>query len=282
MDEFVQLLHMGNIISTEVERLEKAQEYLLRRLIIFYFSRRKVWQAIASLYFSMQEKSAAVIVAAGSSRRMQGHDKLWIPLAGRITLARTVDIFQSSPIIDAIVLVTNNERLADTRALCEEEQWDKVAAIVAGGTRRQDSVHNGLDALAEINSSCRWVMIHDGARPFVTSTILEEGLRAVQQHQASIAAVPVKDTIKQVQDGKISATPDRSQLWAVQTPQIFAFPLIHQAYHLPGAQEDVTDDATLLERLGYTVTIFPGSYTNIKITTLEDVFFAEAFLKGER
>src|SRR6266571_5645334 len=126
MDEFVQLLHMGNIISTEVERLEKAQEYLLRRLIIFYFSRRKVWQAIASLYFSMQEKSAAVIVAAGSSRRMQGHDKLWIPLAGRITLARTVDVFQASPVIDTIVLVTNAERLVDTHTLCEREQWDKV------------------------------------------------------------------------------------------------------------------------------------------------------------
>jgi 2-C-methyl-D-erythritol 4-phosphate cytidylyltransferase len=226
----------------------------------------------------MKEKSAAVIVAAGSSRRMQGHDKLWIPLAGRITLARTVDVFQSSPVIDTIVLVTNNERLADTRTLCEQEQWDKVAAIVAGGTRRQDSVRNGLNALAEINTICSWVMIHDGARPFVTSTILEEGLRAVQQHQASIAAVPVKDTIKQVQDGKISATPDRSQLWAVQTPQVFAFPLIHQAYHHPVAQEDVTDDATLLERLGYTVTVFFASYTNIKITTPEDIVFAEAHL----
>ena len=239
-----------------------------------------MWQAIASLYFSMQEKSAAVIVAAGSSRRMQGHDKLWIPLAGRITLARTVDVFQSSPVIDTIVLVTNNERLADTCTLCKQEQWDKVAAIVAGGTRRQDSVRNGLDALAEINTICSWVMIHDGARPFVTSTILEEGLRAVQQHQASIAAVPVKDTIKQVQDGKISATPDRSQLWAVQTPQVFAFPLIHQAYHHPVAQADVTDDATLLERLGYTVTVFFASYTNIKITTPEDIVFAEAHLKG--
>lgn len=230
----------------------------------------------------MQEKAATVIVAAGSSRRMQGHDKLWIPLAGRITLARTVNVFESSPLIDTIVLVTNHERLADTRALCEQEHWNKVASIVTGGIHRQDSVRNGLDALAKVNSSCRWVMIHDGARPFVTSTILEEGLRAVQQHQASIAAVPVKDTIKQVQDGKISATPDRSQLWAVQTPQVFAFPLIHQAYHLPVAEEDVTDDATLLERLGYTVTIFPGSYTNLKITTLEDVFFAEAILKGEK
>jgi 2-C-methyl-D-erythritol 4-phosphate cytidylyltransferase len=227
----------------------------------------------------MQEKASAVIVAAGSSRRMQGHDKLWIPLAGRITLARTVDIFESSPIINTIVLVTNNERLADTHALCKQEPWDKVAAIVVGGAHRQDSVRNGLDKLAEINSACRWVMIHDGARPFVTPTILEEGLRTAQQHQASIPIAPVKDTIKQVQDGKVSATLDRSQLWTVQTPQVFAFSLIHQAYHLPIAQEQATDDATLLERLDYPVSVFNGSHTNIKITTPEDLFFAEALLK---
>jgi len=229
----------------------------------------------------MEEKSAAVIVAAGSSRRMQGHDKLWIPLAGRITLARTVDVFQASPVIDSIVLVTNDERLADTHALCEQEQWDKVVAIVAGGTHRQDSVRNGLDALAEINPSCHWVMIHDGARPFVTSTILEDGLRAAQQHQACIPIAPVKDTIKQVQDGKVTATPDRSQLWTVQTPQVFAFSLIHQAHHLPSAQDKATDDATLLERMGYTVSVFQGSHTNIKITTPEDLIFAEALLKGK-
>lgn len=228
----------------------------------------------------MHEKAAVVIVAAGNSRRMQGLDKLWIPLAGRITLARTVDVFESSPLIDTIVLVTNNERLADTRALCEQEQWGKVAAIVAGGTHRQNSVRNGLDALAKINPTCRWVMIHDGARPFVTPTILEEGLRAAQEHQASIPVVPVKETIKQVQDGKVSATLERSQLWAVQTPQVFAFSLIHQAHHLPLAQEQATDDATLLERLGYTVSVFNGSHTNIKITTPEDLFFAEALLKG--
>ncbi|HEX3642278.1 MAG TPA: 2-C-methyl-D-erythritol 4-phosphate cytidylyltransferase, partial [Ktedonobacteraceae bacterium] len=144
---------------------------------ILFLQGKGEW-AIASLYTSMKEKSAAVIVAAGSSRRMQGHDKLWISLAGRITLARTVDVFQASPVIDSIVLVTNDERLADTRALCEQEQWDKVIAVVAGGARRQDSVRNGLDALVEINATCRWVMIHDGARPFVTSTILQEGLRA--------------------------------------------------------------------------------------------------------
>ena len=229
----------------------------------------------------MRTTSAVVIVAAGSSRRMNGRDKLWLPLAGRITLARTVDVFQHSPLIDTIILVTNRERIEETEMLCLNEQWYKVAAVVAGGVRRQDSVCIGLDALTRVVPSCRWVMIHDGARPFVTPAMLEAGLHAVQEHLAAIAAVPVKDTIKQVQDGVICATPERSQLWAVQTPQVFSFPLIHGAYHSAIAQEDVTDDATLLERLGYAVTIFPGSYTNIKITTQEDLFFAEALLKGD-
>ncbi|HLZ61858.1 MAG TPA: 2-C-methyl-D-erythritol 4-phosphate cytidylyltransferase [Ktedonosporobacter sp.] len=227
----------------------------------------------------MQETSAVVIVAAGSSRRMQGRDKLWTPLAGRITLARTVDVFQASPLIEKIVLVTNTERLTETRTLTQHEQWQKVAAIVAGGARRQDSVRIGLDMLAEIDPTCRWVMIHDAARPFVTPMLLEAGLQSAQLHQAAIAAVPVKDTIKQVEHGQITATPDRALLWAVQTPQVFSFPLIHQAHHTPLAREDVTDDATLLERLGYPVMIFDGAYTNIKITTQEDLYFAEALLR---
>jgi 2-C-methyl-D-erythritol 4-phosphate cytidylyltransferase len=229
----------------------------------------------------MNERSAAVIVAAGSSRRMQGRDKLWIPLAGRITLARTIDVFQRSAIIEQIVVVTNPERIQDVRTLCLQEGWNKIITIVPGGARRQDSVRLGLDELAEHLPTCRWVMIHDGARPFVTEVMLEAGLKSVQVHQASIAAVQVKDTIKQVHEGTITATPDRSQLWAVQTPQVFSFPLIHQAHHHPQAQADMTDDATLLEQLGHTVTIFPGSYTNIKITTQEDLLFAEAFLQGD-
>jgi len=211
---------------------------------------------------------------------MQGRDKLWLPLAGRIILAHTIDVFQSSPLIDTIILVTSAERVDEATALCQQEQWHKVAAVVAGGARRQDSVRIGLDRLAALSPICRWVMIHDGARPFVTSTILEAGLQAVQEHEAAIAAVPVKDTIKQVQQGLIQATLDRSQLWAIQTPQVFSFPLIHEAHSSPIAQEDVTDDATLLERLGYRVAIFPGSYTNIKITTQEDLLFAEALLQG--
>ena len=228
----------------------------------------------------MQNTSAAIIVAAGASRRMLGRDKLWTPLAGRIILARTIDAFEASPLIDSIVLVPSTERLADISTLCNNEGWHKIAAIVPGGARRQDSVCAGLDALAAVTPTTQWVTIHDAARPLVTSAILEAGLKAAQEYQAAIAAVPVKDTIKLVQEGRVTATLDRSQLWAIQTPQVFSFLLIHQAHHSPAARGDVTDDATLIEQLGHPVVIFPGAYTNIKITTEEDLFLAEALIQG--
>jgi len=212
---------------------------------------------------------------------MQGRDKLWLPLAGRITLARTIDVFDASALIEKIILVLNAERLHDAEILCAQEGWRKIAAIIPGGQRRQDSVCAGLDALAAITPACQWVMIHDGARPLVTPVILEAGLIAAQEHQAAIAAVPVKDTIKQVHMGKVSATFDRAHLWAVQTPQVFAFPLIHAAHHSPAAQSEVTDDASLVEQMGQHVAIFPGAYTNIKITTQEDLLLAEAFISGQ-
>jgi 2-C-methyl-D-erythritol 4-phosphate cytidylyltransferase len=227
----------------------------------------------------MQAQAAAILVAAGSSRRMGGRDKLWISLAGRPILARTIDTFAASPLISTIVLVLNAERLEHTRALCAREGWEKIGGMIPGGARRQDSVRAGLDKLAEIAPETRWVMIHDGARPLVTPAILEAGLRAAQEHLAAVAAVPVKDTIKLVQDGLIHSTPPRSQLWAVQTPQVFAFPLIHQAHHNIPAELEATDDAAILERLGHPVAIFPGSYTNLKITTEEDLLLAEAFLQ---
>src|SRR6266566_5390788 len=155
-----------------------------------------------------------------------------------------------------------------------------IVAVIAGGPRRQDSAHNGLDALAKAAPGSAWVMIHDGARPLVTPAILEAGLKAAQEHQAATSAVLVKDTIKQVQLGQITGTLDRSHLWLVQTPQVFSYSLIHQAHHLADAQQEATDDVALVERLGQRVAIFPGSYTNVKITNQEDVLLAEALLQG--
>ncbi len=227
----------------------------------------------------MPVKSSAIIAAAGSSRRMEGRDKLWTPLAGRITLARTIDVFEASPIIDNIVLVLNSKRLDDITKLCQKEGWSKITDIVEGGIRRQDSVRNGLDSLAKL-APTQWVMIHDGARPLVTPDILEAGLKTAQECYAAIAAVPVKDTIKQVQQGWITSTLDRSQLWSIQTPQVFSFLLIHHAYQTAPLKQEFTDDAALLEHLGKRVAIFNGSYRNIKITTQEDLLIAEALIKG--
>lgn len=224
------------------------------------------------------DTTAVVIVAAGTSRRMQGRDKLWIPLAGRITLARTIDVFEASPLIDTMVLVLNSARVEDAIALCRGEPWRKITAIIPGGERRQDSVRLGLDTLAALAPGTSWVMIHDGARPFVTDEIIAAGLQAAQVSGAAIAAVPVKDTIKVVRGGNVHSTLDRTELWAVQTPQVFSFSLIHTAHHSPPAETDVTDDAALLELLGHPVTVFIGAYTNIKITTQEDLLLAETFL----
>ena len=228
----------------------------------------------------MTVQSSVIIAAAGSSRRMEGRDKLWIPLAGRIVLARTIDVFEVSHVIENIILVLNSERLEDASRLCQQEGWHKVIGIVEGGTRRQDSVRRGLDYLAKQVPTTQWVMIHDGARPLVTPDILETGLKTAQEYNSAIAAVPVKDTIKQVEQGWISSTPDRSQLWAIQTPQVFSFPLIHHAYQTVPTEQDFTDDAALLEHLGKRVAIFMGSYSNIKITTQEDLLIANAIIKG--
>jgi len=228
----------------------------------------------------MPVQSSAIIAAAGSSRRMEGRDKLWTPLAGRITLARTIDVFEASPFIDTIVLVLNSERIDDVSRLCQQEGWSKITSIVEGGMRRQDSVRRGLENLATLSPTPQWVMIHDGARPLVTQNILEAGLIAAKKCGAAIAAVPVKDTIKQVEQGWITSTLDRSQLWAIQTPQVFSFPLIYHAYQTASIQQEFTDDAALLEHLGKRVAIFRGSYSNIKITTQEDLLIAEALIKG--
>ena len=228
----------------------------------------------------MPVTSSVIIAAAGSSSRMEGRDKLWTPLAGRITLARTIDVFEASHVIKHIVLVLNSERLDDTIRLCQQEGWRKITSIVEGGNRRQDSVRSGLDSLTKLAPTTQWVMIHDGARPLVSPDILEAGLKTAQECNAAIAAVPVKDTIKQVEQGWISSTLDRSQLWAIQTPQVFSFPLIQHAYQTVPFEQEFTDDAALLEHLGTRVAIFKGSYRNIKITTQEDLLIAEVLIKG--
>ena len=211
----------------------------------------------------------AVIVAAGSSSRMGGIDKVWALLGDRPILARVVGVFQNCVAISQIVIVLSQSNLKKGEQLVAEYGLSKVTGICQGGRRRQDSVITGLSRL----NQCSWVVIHDGARPLVSKELIEQGLKAAGTTGAAVAAVPVSDTIKVAGDDlMVSKTPPRQDLWAVQTPQVFRYDIITQAYRQ--IEEDVTDDAATVEQLGYPVQLYMGSYDNIKVTTPEDLALA--------
>jgi len=217
-----------------------------------------------------QQRVGAVIAAAGNSRRMGGVDKVFALLGGEPILARVVDAFQGCNPIDQIIVVLSEQNLERGQQLVAEQGWPKVIDVCAGGQRRQDSVAAGLRRL----SNCDWIIIHDGARPLVTVDLINRGLEAAKETGAAVAAVPVTDTIKLAGDDRIvHQTPPRQNLWAVQTPQVFGIKIITEAYSR--ASGDVTDDASLVEQLGYGVKIYMGSYDNIKITTPDDLALAE-------
>jgi len=216
-----------------------------------------------------QPKVGAVIVAAGSSRRMDGRDKIFALLGGKTVLARVVDTFQGCNLVDQIVIVLSKPNLEQGRHLVAEEEWSKVS-ICPGGRRRQDSVVAGLSRLQD----CGWVVIHDGARPLLTEDLINRGLSEAKETGAAAAAVPVTDTIKAANDDRIvHETPPRQNLWAVQTPQVVRFDIIVEAYRK--VKGEVTDDASPVEQLGYRVKLYMGSYDNIKITTPDDLALAE-------
>ena len=216
------------------------------------------------------QKVAAVIVAAGESRRMGSIDKAFALLAGKPVLARVLDVFQACNLIDQIIVVVSKKSLEKCQQLVAEHGWSKVTDICPGGERRQDSVAAGLNRLMD----CNWVVIHDGARPLVTEDLIRCGLAEGKETGAAVAAVPVKDTIKVAGNDRLAQhTPLRHNLWAVQTPQVFRFDIITEAYRQIKA--DVTDDASLVEQLGYKVKLYMGSYDNIKVTTPDDLALAE-------
>ena len=219
------------------------------------------------------ESVGAIIAAAGQGRRFGEGDKLFAPLAGRPLISHTLMAFEVCPAVNRVVLVLAAESLERGRRLVETAGFDKVTAICPGGPRRQDSVRLGLEAL----SNCRWVVVHDGARPLVTAALIESGLAAAAETGAAIAAVPVADTLKEAaEDGLIRRTLDRRNLWAAQTPQVFDCELLREAHRL--AKGDATDDAALVEALGRRVKVFPGSPHNLKVTTAADLALAEALL----
>jgi 2-C-methyl-D-erythritol 4-phosphate cytidylyltransferase len=221
------------------------------------------------------ESVGAIIAAAGRSRRFGKGNKLFAPLAGRPLIAHTLMAFEVCRAVERVVLVLAADNLERGRRLVATAGFDKVVAICPGGPRRQDSVRLGLEALSE----CRWVVVHDGARPLVTAALIEAGLAAAAETGAAIAALPLADTVKEVAaDGLVRQTLNRGELWAAQTPQVFGYDLLREAHRRPDSVGEATDDAALVEALGQRVKVFPGSPRNLKVTTAADLALAAALL----
>ncbi|MDF2879366.1 MAG: 2-C-methyl-D-erythritol 4-phosphate cytidylyltransferase [Clostridia bacterium] len=236
-------------------------------------------------------KVAAIILAAGSGKRMESNvPKQYLEMGGKPILYYSLKAFEESSIDEIILVVGEGEGEYCRKEIIEKYQFLKVNKIVTGGKERYNSVYNGLKA-----SSCdvSYVLIHDGARPFITIETIEEIIKSLSLHKACVVGVPVKDTIKLVNtNGNIENTPDRNKLWAVQTPQAFSYELIKKAYDIimKELEEDkieskkqrlnITDDAMILEyTLKTSVRMIKGDYKNIKITTPEDILVGEVFLK---
>lgn len=220
-----------------------------------------------------------VVPAAGSSARMQGTDKLFAKLQGVPVIVRTLQAFQNHPLVQSIAVVTKKESILKLQQLVERYRLTKVKDILPGGVNRADSVRAGFEAL--LAQGMQTVLIHDGARPLVSAEVISRVIAGVEEFSAAAAAVPVKDSIKQVGAlGKILKDVPRSELCAMQTPQGFLMKNYAQGLKTVSAA-DFTDDCAFMEKAGYPVYTVPGDYKNIKITTPEDLIIAEAFLREE-
>jgi 2-C-methyl-D-erythritol 4-phosphate cytidylyltransferase len=219
-------------------------------------------------------KFAAVVVSAGIGQRM-GADKTFLDLGGKPLIAWPVDTLQACDSINEIVLVLHKNNLDAGRDLVRKRKWSKITGICAGGELRQDSVRNGIISIGRSD----WVLVHDGARPFLTEKLINDGIKAAEETGAAVACTDVKDTIKLVDDNEIvTQTLNRNRLRAVQTPQVFRLDLLKKAYEL--ISSEVTDDSSIVEKAGYRVKLYPGDYANIKVTTPEDMLLAEIIAKG--
>lgn len=229
-----------------------------------------------------KSKCTAIVLAAGQGKRMGTKvQKQYLEIQGKPVLYYSLQAFQSSPLIDEIILVVGDgQKEYCQKEIVDKYQIQKVTEIVQGGAERYHSVWNGLQQIQHDG----YVFIHDGARPFVNDKILNRAYREVVEHKACVVGMPVKDTIKIADiDGFAKETPNRSFVWAVQTPQVFDVSLIKEAYAKLMEKEDitVTDDAMVVEQmLDMKVKLVQGSYENIKITTPEDLVIANEFLKN--
>lgn len=221
-------------------------------------------------------KSIGIVLAAGQGRRMQTTvQKQYLLLGEKPILAYSLNAFEKSFIDEVILVVEAGFEEYCQKKIVEKYQFHKVKKILPGGKERYHSVFCGLQAIDE----GEYVYIHDGARPFLSQEILERARQAVQSDGACVVGMPVKDTIKVADEQQfVESTPQRSRLWQVQTPQVFSFPLIKEAYERLMAEpiENITDDAMVAEAmLGTKVRLVEGSYENMKITTKEDLALGE-------
>ena len=219
---------------------------------------------------------SCVVAAAGSSSRMGGVDKLMATLDGQPVILRTLRALNDSPCIQEILVVTREERLVDVAALARDAGLQKVTQVLVGGESRLESVYKGVN---QVSDKAKLIAVHDGARPLVSQAVIEGAVTGAQRFPAAAPAIPVKDTIKEAEGGLVTATPDRANLRAIQTPQVFDADLLKAA--LQKAMDDkvdVTDDCAAVERLGAAVALTAGDERNIKITTPIDLAVAELLL----
>lgn len=224
-------------------------------------------------------KNVAIILAAGQGKRMQSKiQKQYLLIHEYPVLYYTLQVFEKSPLISEIILVTGQEEIEYCKKeIVDQYGFTKVHKIVAGGKERYHSVFEGIKAIEQAD----YVYIHDGARPFVDDGILERANTAVQKYKACVVGMPVKDTIKIADpEGFAAVTPDRKTVWQIQTPQVFEYGLISTAYGklMEKIPEGITDDAMVVETMTKEkVKLVEGSYRNIKITTPEDLEIAKMF-----
>lgn len=232
----------------------------------------------------MSKKNVAIVLSAGRGKRMNSAvQKQYLLIKGKPVIYYSLRAFQDCSFIDEIVLVTGREDIEYCRSeIVNKYGFTKVKTITAGGAERYHSVHNGLQAIKD----CDYVYIHDGARPFVNEEILVRARNAVEEYRACVVGMPVKDTIKiSDADGFTESTPERARVWQIQTPQVFDFTLVKTCYEKlmndlqNGSAIKITDDAMVVEyESDMKVRLVEGSYSNIKITTPEDLRFAEILL----
>ncbi|HJV16123.1 MAG TPA: 2-C-methyl-D-erythritol 4-phosphate cytidylyltransferase [Bacillales bacterium] len=218
-----------------------------------------------------------IIPAAGQGKRMGvGKNKLLIDLNGIPMIIHTLRVFESDDECEGVVLATHPQDVVEFNTLLKKYKITKVKNIVSGGEERQHSIYNGLKT---VNGN-GVILVHDAARPFVKKEHIHCLMETAEKYGAAILGVPAKDTMKKVSDGMVLETVERSSLWAVQTPQAFRMSILLEANEAAERDKFVgTDDASLVERLSIPIKMVEGDYDNIKLTTKEDLFFAEAILK---